>query len=189
MSISSLALFRFRLRGFKAHPWRAFDLTKLDELSRRASRQCKNCASGTGGKQGDLQHHHQGSELGEIARTPTGAVYFVLVKTLVCPHCHTQVPENASVCTGCGAEVVRGLTRRQRSFVGLVFVAIAILIFGVFLRGYEVANGHPFLRSPKAEDGLLVIVGFVVVPYLVGINAARLLWRSRVRFFRSFQHQ
>ena len=69
---------------------------------------------------------------------------------------------------------------------------VAILIFGVFLRGYEVANGHPFLRSPKAEDGLLVIVGLVLVvflPYLVGINAARLFWRSRVRFYRNYQHQ
>jgi len=75
-------------------------------------------------------------------------------------------------------------TRRQRSFVGLVFVAIAILIFGVFLRGYEVANGHPFLRLPKAEDGVLVIVGLallVFLPYLVGINVARVFWRSRVR--------
>src|SRR5437763_1132814 len=39
MSISSLALFGFRLRGFKAHPWRAFHLPKLDELSCGASRQ------------------------------------------------------------------------------------------------------------------------------------------------------
>jgi predicted nucleic acid-binding Zn ribbon protein len=111
---------------------------------------------------------------------------------LVCPHCHTQVPESASVCLGCGAEVIRGLSRGQRSFVGLAFVAGAILIFGVLLRVYEIATGHAFLRSPKAEDGLLVIVGLVLVvflPYVVGINAARLFWRSRVRFFRSYQHQ
>ena len=114
------------------------------------------------------------------------------MKTLVCPHCHTQVPENASVCTGCGAEVVRGLTRRQRSFVGLLVVAIAILIFGVFLRGYEVANDHPFLRSPKAEDGFLFLIGLIaviVVPYLIGSRLARLLWRSRIRFYRTYQHQ
>ena len=93
---------------------------------------------------------------------------------------------------GCGAEVVRGLSRRQRSFVGLAFVAAAILIFGVLLRAYEIATGHPFLKSLKAEDGLLVIAALallVFLPYLVGINAARLLWRSRVRFFRSCQHQ
>jgi len=74
----------------------------------------------------------------------------------------------------------------------LAFVAVAILIFGIFLRGYEIANGHPFLRPPKAEDGLLVIAGlFLVVflPYLVGIRVARLVRRSRVRFFRSYQHQ
>jgi predicted nucleic acid-binding Zn ribbon protein len=110
----------------------------------------------------------------------------------VCPHCHTQVPENASVCTGCGAEVVRGLSGRQRSFVGLAFVAAAIVIFGIFLRSYEIANGHPFLRSPKAEDGFYVIAGFIVlviVPYCIGKSFGRLLWRSRVRFYRSYQHQ
>ena len=114
------------------------------------------------------------------------------MKTLVCPHCHTQVPESASVCVGCGAEVVRGLSRRQRSIVGLAFVAGAILIFGVLLRAYEIATGHPFLRSPRAEDGLLVISGLILVvflPYLVGIKVARLFRRSRVRFFRSYQHQ
>ncbi|MGI9113795.1 MAG: zinc-ribbon domain-containing protein [Chthoniobacterales bacterium] len=79
------------------------------------------------------------------------------VKVLICPHCHTQVPEAASVCTGCGAEVVRGLTRRQRSIVGLIFVALAIVLFGVSLRAYEIANGTPFLRPPKAEDGPFAI--------------------------------
>ncbi len=67
---------------------------------------------------------------------------------------------------GCGAEVVRGLSRRQRSIVGLAFVAGAILIFGVLLRAYEIATGHPFLRSPRAEDGLLVISGLILVVFL-----------------------
>jgi predicted nucleic acid-binding Zn ribbon protein len=128
----------------------------------------------------------------KFARTLMRTGYCRRVKTLVCPHCHTQVPESASVCVGCGAEVVRGLSRRQRSFVGLAFVAVAILIFGIFLRGYEIANGHPFLRSPKAEDGLLVVAGLILVvflPYLVGIKVAGLCRRSRVRFFRSYQHQ
>ena len=93
---------------------------------------------------------------------------------------------------GCGAEVVRGLNRRQRSFVGLAFVAVAILIFGIFLRGYEIANGHPFLRSPKAEDGLLVImacIAIIVVPYFLGKRLARFLRRSQVRFYRVYRHQ
>jgi predicted nucleic acid-binding Zn ribbon protein len=116
----------------------------------------------------------------------------VRVKTLVCPHCHTQVPEQANVCTGCGAEIVRGLSRQQRSFVGLAFVAGAILIFGVFLRAYEIATGHPFLKSLKAEDGLLFLVGLiaiVIVPYILGTRIARLFRRSRIRFYRTYQHQ
>ena len=87
---------------------------------------------------------------------------------------------------------MRGLTRRQRSLVGLALVAVAILIFGIFLRGYEIANGHPFLRSPKAEDGFLVLLALmaiVFVPYLVGTRVAREFWRSRIRFYRTYQHR
>jgi predicted nucleic acid-binding Zn ribbon protein len=114
------------------------------------------------------------------------------VKTLVCPHCYTQVPEQANVCTGCGAEIVRGLSRRARSFVGLAFIAVSILLFGFFLNAYQVINGHPFLKQPKAEDAPYAILGIiivVVIPYLLGTRVARLFRRSRVRFFRSYQHQ
>ena len=93
---------------------------------------------------------------------------------------------------GCGAEIVRGLNRRERSFVGLSFVALAILIGVVISRALEIAHGAPVLPPPKAEDGLFVVAGFivlVVVPYCVGKSFGRVLWRSRVRFFRSFQHQ
>jgi hypothetical protein len=74
----------------------------------------------------------------------------------------------------------------------LAFVAGAILLFGVLLRVYEIATGHPFLRSLKAEDGLLVIVALtllVFLPYVVGISLARVFGRPRVRFFRSYQQQ
>jgi predicted nucleic acid-binding Zn ribbon protein len=114
------------------------------------------------------------------------------VKTLVCPHCHTQVPESASVCTGCGAEIVHGLNRRKRSFVGLSFVVVALLIGVVIWRALEIAHGAPVLPSPKAEDGFFVIAGLiavVVVPYLVGSRIALVLWRSRTRFCRTYQHQ
>jgi zinc-ribbon domain len=114
------------------------------------------------------------------------------VKTLVCPHCHTQVLDTAHVCTGCGAEVVRGLSRRGRSFVGLLFVGLAVLIGAVVLRALEIAYGAPPLPSPKAEYGLFVIAAFVavfVVPYVAGTRFARLLWRSRIRFYRTYQHQ
>lgn len=73
-----------------------------------------------------------------------------------------------------------------------MFVVIAILIFTVFLRGYEIAQSHSFLKSPKAEDGFFVVAAFValvVVPYAIGKRVARLFGRSRVRFFRSYQHR
>jgi hypothetical protein len=87
--------------------------------------------------------------------------------------------------------MVRGLNRRQRSFVGLVFVGVALLLFAFSLRAFEIAYGHPFLRSPKAENGLLVIIGLICVvflPYLIGTRLARLLFRSRIRFYRTYQH-
>jgi predicted nucleic acid-binding Zn ribbon protein len=114
------------------------------------------------------------------------------VKTLLCPHCHTQVPEQANVCTGCGAEIVRGLSRRGRSFVELAFVAASIFLFGFSLNAYQVINGHPFLKQSKAEDDLYPILGIiivVVIPYLLGTRITRLFRKSRVRFFRSYQHQ
>jgi hypothetical protein len=113
------------------------------------------------------------------------------VKTLVCPHCHTQVSETATVCAGCSAEVVRGLTKRGRAVVGLISVGVAVLIAVVILRVLEVVQGGSPLPSPKAQDGLIVIAAVAllfVAPFLIGRRAARLLWRSRVRFYRQY-HQ
>ena len=49
-------------------------------------------------------------------------------KTLVCPHCATQVPAHASVCVGCGAEIVHGATRQERSTVGCLFTVVVMLV-------------------------------------------------------------
>jgi predicted nucleic acid-binding Zn ribbon protein len=114
------------------------------------------------------------------------------VNTLLCPHCQTAVSGRASVCRGCGAEIVRGARRRERSLTGVVFVLIAMLTAVMLLPVLEIARGAPLLPSPKAEDGLLflgVLIAIVVVPYLVGTRAPRLFWRSRIRFYRSYQHQ
>jgi hypothetical protein len=73
-----------------------------------------------------------------------------------------------------------------------VFIGVAIFAFVMFLRAFEIARGVPFLSSPKAEDGPWLIVAFIamiLLPYLIGTRVARLFWRSRVRFFRSYHHQ
>src|SRR4051794_27160935 len=108
--------------------------------------------SSTGGQQerSDRDHSDRGSK---VSSARIRSYYYradcmvEAVKTLVCPHCHTEVPANANVCRGCGAEIVRGLSRRARSIVGLAFIALAILIANESFRAYEIAQGHPFMRS------------------------------------------
>lgn len=110
---------------------------------------------------------------------------------LICPHCETTLSERARVCAGCGAEIVHGLSRSGRRLVGVICVALALLIGVVIVRALEIAQGRQLLSSPKADDGLLVfgaIIIFLMIPYFIGSRAARLLWRSRVRFYRQYRH-
>jgi predicted nucleic acid-binding Zn ribbon protein len=118
--------------------------------------------------------------------------YNPAMKALVCPHCQTPVSDVARVCRGCGAEIVRGTSRRERSLTGVIFVIVTMLIAVVLFRALEVVCGAPALSSPRAEDGFLVFLGLVavvVVPYIMGTRVARLLRRSRIRFYRTYQHQ
>lgn len=71
--------------------------------------------------------------------------------------------DRASVCTGCGAEIVHGATRRERSLIGVVFVIAAMLIAVALLRVFEIARGISALPSPKAEDGFLLFIGLITV--------------------------
>jgi hypothetical protein len=96
------------------------------------------------------------------------------------------------VCHGCGAEIIRGASRRERLLIGVAFVIAAMLVGAVVLRALEIAHSALPLRPPKAEDGFLVLIGLIVivfVPYILGTRIARLLWRSRIRFYRNYQHQ
>jgi hypothetical protein len=73
-----------------------------------------------------------------------------------------------------------------------VFVIAAMFLGGMLLRVLEIARGAPPLPFPKAEYGfwvLLAVIAVVVVPYLMGTRVARLVWRSRIRFYRTYQHQ
>src|SRR5258708_33392317 len=112
------------------------------------------------------------------------------MKVLVCPHCQTAVSDGTRVCSGCGAEVVRSASRRERSLIGVMFVIAAMLITVVLFRSLEIMRGAPPLSAPKAEDGFLFFIGLIAVvvsPYLLRTRVARLLRRSRTRFFRSYQ--
>lgn len=114
------------------------------------------------------------------------------MKLLVCPNCQTQVPDRARVCTGCGAEIVRGASRRERARMGMVFAVVAILISVVALRALETAHGSPVLPSPKSDGAFLIffgLVGLLVVVYVIGKSVARVSRKSQVRFYRSYQHQ
>jgi hypothetical protein len=107
------------------------------------------------------------------------------VKTLVCPHCQTQVSDRASVCAGCGAEIVRGATRKERSRIGAMF-ALAALLIGL------IAMGASRLPKTNSNEALFVVLGlcaFPVVGYFLGKGIAGLRRRSQLRFFRSYQHQ
>ncbi|SRR6266481_2409066 len=114
------------------------------------------------------------------------------MNALACPHCQTAVSEDSRVCRGCGAEIIHGASRRQRSLIGVAFVIAAMIIAVVSFRVLEIARGVPPLSSPTAEDGLLFFLGLiavVVIPYIAGTRVARLFWRSRIRFHRTYQHQ
>lgn len=114
------------------------------------------------------------------------------MNTLVCPHCDSKVSERAHVCAGCGAEIVRGATRKERSLVGVVFVLAAIVIATVVLRALEIGQGVMPLPDPRSDSALLYFLGLVALvlfSYTIGKGVARLVRRSQVRFVRGYHHQ
>jgi predicted nucleic acid-binding Zn ribbon protein len=114
------------------------------------------------------------------------------MKALACPHCQTLVSNGARVCSGCGAEVVRGATRRERFLTGAVFAIAAFLILTVVLRMFEIERGSLLLPSPKADGALFIflgLIGLLVFAYIIGKRVAHFLRRSQVRFYRAYRHQ
>lgn len=113
------------------------------------------------------------------------------MSTLVCPHCKTRVPARAKVCTGCGAEIIRGTTGRERGCIGLLFVLAAIPVFGLIFRALQVRGAVPVpdARNPQAFLFVMGMFAFFVCAYFIGAAIGALLWRSKVRFFREYRHR
>ena len=108
------------------------------------------------------------------------------MKNFVCPHCKTTVESEATVCLGCGAEVVRGASQRERKTAGCLFTAIGVVItmvaMGLILPSVGARN----------EYGLAFVVGLLVSALIfnwVGRAFVGMLFRSRLRFFRTYRHQ
>ncbi len=71
------------------------------------------------------------------------------MKALICRHCDSTVSERAHVCAGCGAEIVRGAIRKERSFMGIAFVLATIFAAIVVSRAIEIGRGS--LPLPDCE--------------------------------------
>jgi predicted nucleic acid-binding Zn ribbon protein len=100
------------------------------------------------------------------------------MKAVACPHCQTPVSDGARVCSGCGAEVVRGATRRERFLVGVGFAVAAFLILTVVLRMFQIERGSLLLPSPKADGALFIflgLIGLLVFAYIIGKRVAHFL--------------
>jgi predicted nucleic acid-binding Zn ribbon protein len=114
------------------------------------------------------------------------------MKALLCPHCQTPAFDGARVCRGCGAEIVRGATRRERFFSGVIFAVAAFLILTVVLRMSQIERGSLLLPSPKSDAALFIfggLIGLLVFAYIIGKRVAHFLRRSQVRFYRAYRHQ
>lgn len=107
------------------------------------------------------------------------------MKTLVCPHCTSEVPEHASVCVGCGAEIVRGATRRERSAGGCIFALLVLLVTMAIV-------GMGPMPDPYTDAALFLVLKFialVILANVVGRLAIRWLRRSKLRFIRRYENQ
>lgn len=92
------------------------------------------------------------------------------MSVLICPHCRTQVPRGATVCTGCHAEVKYG---PANGLYGAAFLA------GAFA-GFMVGHGLPESLS---------FVGWVVGALVFGglSYLVNKVWADRVVFHRVYR--
>lgn len=102
--------------------------------------------------------------------------------------CQNIVRPGASICTGCGAEIVRGASRKEKSVAGCLSGTVGLLITMVAI-GF-VLRSSPLGASNKF--GLAILLGLLLsalIFNILGRAFVRLLFRSRLRFFRAYQHR
>ncbi len=115
-----------------------------------------------------------------------GFCYPAHVKTLVCPHCQSSVYPNASVCTGCHAEIVRGASRKEKTTAGCLAMCIGLLVTLIAIGAVLPSLGAP------SEKGFAVVVGLLLSAVLFNLGGralARVMFRTKLRFFRAYQHR
>lgn len=75
---------------------------------------------------------------------------------------------------------------------GLVFVIGALFTGVVIIRALEIVRGTQVLPDPRSDEAFFFFIGvmaLVALSYFIGKCFARVLGRSKVRFFRSYRHQ
>lgn len=108
------------------------------------------------------------------------------MQTLVCPHCQSTVDQHASVCIRCNAEIVRGASRKEKATAGCLATLVGIIVSFITI-GFVA----PRFRSPN-EMGVPLVAGLIAAALLfnfLGRGLASFLFRSRLRFFRNYQHR
>ena len=92
----------------------------------------------------------------------------------VCPYCATEMPDGASICRGCGAELVIGASRREQESAGKWGAALGFVAY------LSLLNDVRWL-----EFTFLHIGGALVLGYLAGVAVAIAMNKHQVRFFRT----
>jgi hypothetical protein len=102
------------------------------------------------------------------------------------------MPATAHVCTNCGAEIVRGATRRERRLVGVLFAIGAFVVGAWFFHTWGSIQGSALLPRPDSDMAFfffLGMIGLVIAGYMLGSSLARFSRRWQVRFLCSYRNQ
>lgn len=92
----------------------------------------------------------------------------------VCPYCATEMPDGASICRGCGAELVIGASSRERESGGKWGAALGFIVYLSMLNN---VRGLSFT--------IIHLLAVMFLGYLAGAVVAIAMNKHQVRFFRT----